>query len=273
MSTAARCWWGSFFSRRQFFAGAFLSFGLLWPVFLPAQAQAPAANQAKASQILAGAIQALGGAAWLDLRTMRITARDAAFFQGIPTGTVSTIDISVEFPDKERIDSSKGKVVEMLAAHQGWEITYRGKKPLAEAKLEDFERWKNHSLRAVLGDWARSSTTLMLYQGASIDDRRPVETVALMRSAGESATLTIDAETHLPIRLSFDWRDPRFHDKTRDVIEFDNYHRVDGIATPFTITRKRNGEIVDQRFVEKISYNTPFSKETFDPDVVAAHLR
>lgn len=273
MSTAARCWWDSFFSRRQFFARAFLFFGLLWPVFLPAQAQTPAANQAKARQILAAAIQSLGGAAWLDLRTMRITARDAAFFQGTPTGAVSTIDIFIELPDRQRIDSGRGKVVQMIVGDQGWEITYRGKKPLAEAKLEDFERWKNHSLRAVLGDWARSSTTLLVYQGPSVDDRRPVEAVALMRSAGESATLTIDAETHLPIRISFDWRDPRFHDKTTDVVEFDNYHRVGAIATPFTITRKSNGEVVDQRFVEKISYNTPFSKETFDPDVVAAHLR
>jgi len=235
--------------------------------------KAAAANQTKARRILGETIQALGGPAWLDLRTMRIMARDAAFFQGTPTGASSAVDISVEFPDKERIDSSKGKVVQLIVGNQGWEITYKGKKPFAPAKLDDFLRWRNHSLRAVLDDWAHDPATLLVDQGPSVDDRRPVETMVLMRAAGDSATLTIDAESHLPVRLSFAWRDPRFHDTTTNVVEFDNYHRVDGIATPFTVTRKNNGQIVDQRFVEKISYNATFSKEMFDPDVAAAHLR
>ena len=36
----------------------------------------------------------------------------------------------------------------------------------------------------------------------------------------------MDIQTHLPLRRSFQWRDPEFHDKNTDAEEYDDYHTV-----------------------------------------------
>jgi hypothetical protein len=99
------------------------------------------------------------------------------------------------------------------------------------------------------------------------------EQFTLLNAIHNAVKLDIDAETHLPLRLTFEWRDPRFHDKNVDTVEFDNYHRIDGIATPFTVTRTHNGEIVQQVFVLRAEYNVDLPSNLFDPDYAAAHLK
>ena len=42
----------------------------------------------------------------------------------------------------------------------------------------------------------------------------------------------MDAQTHLPLRRSFEWRDPVYKDKNTDAEEYDDYHTVDGFPTP-----------------------------------------
>ncbi len=109
--------------------------------------------------------------------------------------------------------------------------------------------------------------------GPSQVERRPAEKVTLINSANDAVTLEIDAENHLPLRLSFHWRDPRFHDKNLESLEYDNYHRIDGIATPFTVTQIHNGEIVHQMYVRKVRYNIALPEDFFDPDRAAHHLK
>ena len=86
------------------------------------------ANQQKAHAVLAATIQALGGQAWLDLRTSRCRVRMAAFFQGNPTGEVADATISSDLLGKERIELDKGRVVQIFSGTSGWEITYKGRR-------------------------------------------------------------------------------------------------------------------------------------------------
>jgi hypothetical protein len=276
MSMAARCWWGR--STRR------LRLGLVWPlmfvVLSPALLRAQAADAAaavasprQAHAALAATIQALGGPAWMSLRTSREHVRIASFFQGNPTGEVADAVICREHPNKERVDLDKGRVVEMYSGSNGWEITYKGTKNLAAEKVKDHVRWRRHSLRRVLDRWLGDPATVVLDQGTEQVERHLVDKFTLMNAGHNAVTLEIDAESHLPLRLSFEWRDPRFHDKNVDAIEFDNYHRIDGIATPFTVTRTHNGEIVQQTFLLRAEYNVDLPENLFDPDYAAAHLK
>ncbi len=275
MSTAARSWWGrSSRHPRLGLAGAAMVC-LLWPSLLVGQATdaAAAAGQQKARAALAATIQALGGQAWLNIHTRRDRVRMAAFFQGDPTGEIADAIVSAEIPGKERIDLDKAKVVQIFSGSSGWEITYKGKKSLSAENLKDHLRWEKYSLRAVLGRWAGDPATVVLDEGAEQVERRLAEKFTLMDAANDAVTLEVDAASHLPLRLSFEWRDPRFHDRNVDAVEFDNYHRIDGIATPFTVTRTHNGEIVAQQFVLRAEYNIALPKNLFDPDYAAAHLK
>lgn len=253
---------------------------MLWTPLSRAQATdaIASANQQKAHAVLAATIQALGGLAWLHLRTSRSQVRIASFFQGTPTGEVSEATVAVELPSadltsKQRIDLDKGHVVQIFSGGTGWEITYKGKKSLPAEKLESYLRWRKNSLGTVLREWYENPATVLMDQGPSQIERQPVEKITLINSANDAVTLDVDTDTHLPLRLSFDWRDPQFHDKNLDAVEYDNYHRIDGIATPFTMTRTHNGEIVYQRFLLRVEYNVALRNDLFDPDQAAAHLK
>jgi hypothetical protein len=253
-----------------------LIFCLLWPVLLKAQSSdaIAAANQKKARQILDAAIQALGGQEWLDVRAIRTKGQTAGFYQGKSTGAISDVTITTELPDKQFVDlGGNGRVVQIYVGSQAWEVTYKGKKNLPSAETEDALRWRDHSLRAVLGLWYRNPATVLLDEGQSTVERRIANKVMLVSPTNDAVTLEIDAESHLPSRLSFQWRDPQFHDENLDVVEYDNYQRVDGIATPFTITRTHNGETVRQRYLRSIEYNIALPDGLFDPDRAAARLK
>jgi len=54
------------------------------------------------------------------------------------------------------------------------------------------------------------------------------------------------------VKKSFSWRDPT--DKQRNIEEeiYDGYRLVQGVMTPFSITRTYNGEMSNQRFLNSI---------------------
>ncbi len=236
---------------------------------LPAQQR----SQQQAHALVAVTIQALGGPAWLNVRTARSHIRMALYFQGAPTGDTLTATESVELPDKKRLDISKQHVIQIFSGSNVWEITYKGKRKIPAEKLAEAQRIKNHSLAVVLREWYSNPSTVLIDEGPSQVNRRPTEKITLINPANDAVTLEIDAEAHLPLRLYYEWRDPRFHDKTLEATEYDNYHTVDGIATPYTVTQTRNGEVFRQEYMLDIAYNVLLPKDFFNPDVAAAHLK
>jgi hypothetical protein len=134
-------------------------------------------------------------------------------------------------------------------------------------------RWRKHSLRTVLGEWYRNPATVLMDEGQSQVERHLAEKIMLMNAANDAVTLEIDTESHLPMRLSFAWRDPQFHDKNLDAVEYDNYQKIDNIATPFTVTRTHNGETVRQTYLLGVQYNVALKDGLFDPDRAAAHFK
>jgi hypothetical protein len=234
---------------------------------------AAVASQRQAHAALEATIEALGGPAWVGVRTSREHIRIGSFFQGNPTGEVADAVISHELPNKERLELDKGRVVQIYSGSSGWEITYKGKKNLPAEKVEDHLRWQRHSLRRVLDRWLGDPATVVLDEGREQVERHQAEKFTLMNAVSNAVTLDVDAESHLPVRLSFEWRDPRFHDKNVDAVEFDNYHRIDGIETPFTVTRTHNGEIVQQTFLLSVDYNVDLPENLFNPDYAVAHLK
>ena len=170
MSMAARCWLGKLTRHLRLGLALALMVGALSPALLMAQSTdaAAVASQQKAHAALDTMIQALGGPAWVSVRTSREHVRIASFFQGNPTGEVADAVISREDPNQERIELDKGHVVQIYSGSSGWEITYKGKKDLPAEKVEDHMRWQRHSLRKVLDRWMGDPTTVALDEGTEL---------------------------------------------------------------------------------------------------------
>jgi hypothetical protein len=69
--------------------------------------------------------------------------------------------------------------------------------------------------------------------------------------------------THLPIRKIVVVRDPGTHLRSEMLEYYSNYHSIQGVTTPFQITRERNQKRVYQVFFDECKYNTNPSDALF----------
>jgi hypothetical protein len=157
-------------------------------------------------------------------------------------------------------------IVQLLTGDNGYEITFRGKSELPRNIVTEQLRQRAHTLDSVLG-WLNQPGTMVFYDGTAIVARRLAERVSITNATNDTVTIEIDANTHLPASREFQYRDAEFKDLDLDREEYDNYQLRDGVMTPFTVTRYKNGDMVGQRFIEDIHYNLTVDPALFNPDV------
>lgn len=235
---------------------------------------AAAKNAQQARAALNAMIQALGGQAWLDIKNKEVEGHVAAFFQGRPDlGTTETFEFH-QWPDHDRIDVTKHRdVVEFIIGNQGWEVTYRGKKAMDKDLLADYLRRRDHSIETAVKVWMKNPNTILIFEGQHLAERHLADQVTLISPENEAVTILMDAQTHLPLRRVFQWRDPVYHDKDTDAEEYDDYHNVDGFPTPFTISRYKNDDPVRQYYVTKVVYNQQLPADFWDADAAAQRIK
>ncbi len=251
-----------------------LAFILLTALASAAHAQAPAAkpavdptvaaNTQKARQALERTIQALGGRAYLDYFDVRQEGRTNRYYRGSPAGVGAPFRRYWKAPDKERIEFFKrGDWKIIHNGDQGFDITYHGTRREDASDLADYMRRRDHSLDNALRRWLQEPGVMLFHEGLSLAERKQVEKVSLLNAHNQSVTLYLDTSTHLPVKTTYSFRDP----KTRETIEegeiFDNYRMVQGIQTAHNLLRTRNGEIVNQRFLKSVSYNNGMADSMF----------
>jgi len=230
------------------------------------------AQQARAA--LDAMVKALGGSAWLNVQNMEREGHIAAFFQGNPDpGTTEYFEFH-QWPDHDRIEFTKHRDVDQFfIGRQGFEVTYRGKKPLDKDIVDDYMRRRDHSIETAAKIWMKDPNTILIYEGQHLAERHLAEQVTLISPQNEGITILIDAQTHLPLRRTFQWRDPEFHDKNTDAEEYDDYHVVQGFPTPFTISRFKNDDMIRQYFVTKVVYNQSLPGDFWDMEAEARRVR
>ncbi len=105
------------------------------------------------------------------------------------------------------------------------------------------------------------------YDGTTIVEGKPVDPITLLNNQNDAVIVYLDQNSHLPLKTSFTWRDPQ--DKQKNVEEevFDNYRLVQGIMTPYSITRTFNGESTHQRFINLAKYNLSLDDSLFQAAV------
>ena len=220
-------------------------------------------------------VQALGGEAWLQLKNRMCEGRIASFYEGKPNLDATLFRETSAWPGRDRIEYTKSRdVVQIYGPDRaGWEITYKGKSPLPKEQTEAFLRMRDHSIEAIAHTWRNDPRAILLYEGRRLVQRRLADQVTLISAANDSVTLLIDAETHLPLRRSFEWRDPVYQDKNVDAEEYDNYRVIDGFPTPQAISRYKNGELTSQRFLTGAAFNQELPVEFWEADAVAKQLK
>jgi hypothetical protein len=235
---------------------------------------AAAQNAKKARAVLDAMVQALGGDAWLKMKNEMQQGHVAAFFHGQPDlGTTDLWEFH-QWPDKDRVEVTKHRdVVEFYVGREGWEVTYRGKKAMPKDILEDFLRRRDHSIELAVKVWMKDPNTILVYEGQRMAERHLAEQVTMISPQNESITIQVDAQTHLPLSRSFQWRDPLYKDKNTDTEEYDDYHVVDGLPAPYSVTRLKNDEMVRQYYITKVEYNRDLPADFWNVDTTSQKIK
>ncbi len=267
---------------------SFTSTGVLWaqasdiPSAAPAQPTGETSEQ-RGRKLLDEALQALGGQAWLDRKNVQVYGHIGRFFHGTPTGIVIDFTSIHRFPDATHFEAERvgfitdksmilpGKkidVVQIWTADKGYEITYKGKTELPKDQVEDYYRRRAHSVESIYSTWLKAPGVMVVYEGASMVERRLAEKVTILSDNNDAVTLELDAATHLPLRRTFEWRNLTFQDHDKDEEEYADYHTVQDLPTAYSITRYRNGDMSSQTFLTRIAYNADLPGDSFNPDVL-----
>jgi hypothetical protein len=222
-------------------------------------------NARKARALIDQTIQALGGQAYLSIQDVSSEGRTYSFHLGQPNSVGTVYWRFYKFPDKDRIEVTKKRdVVAVFTGDQGYEITYKGARKQDAKDVADYLRRRHYSLDWVLRKWLKEPGIALFYEGPTVAEQKPVEQVTIMNSSNEGVTLYIDTSNHLPVKKTFSWRD--LTDKQRNVEDevYDNYRLIQGIMTPFSITRFYNGDMENQRFLSSVSFNQNVSDSLFE---------
>ena len=264
--------------------------GLVWVVLAGAcarvGAQAAAVPSAQVAQVenadrgrklLEAMVAALGGEAWLQRQTWIFEGRTARFYKGQPDGGATQFEEYGRvqpFGERVVMVSHFGAIVakdhrdvaEVWTSENGYEITYKGTRALPAAEVTEFKRWRRYSVEAVVEEWLKQPGVMVMDEGSKMVERHAADEVSVLSAANDAVTLTLDQRSHLPLSLSFRWRDPLYKDWNTEVEEFADYHVVQGIATPFSIITTHNGDMTGERFLTRAVYNVKLATELFDPN-------
>jgi hypothetical protein len=235
---------------------------------------AGAKNATQAHAVLDAMVKALGGQAWLNIKNIEREGQVAAFYHGHPdVGTTLYYEFH-QGPDHDRIELTKHRdVVQFYVGRTGEEVTHKGKAPLPQDQVDDYLRRRDHSIETVVKTWMNDPNTILVYEGQRLAERHLADQVTLISPTNDSVTIQLDTQTHLPLRRTFEWRDPVYKDKNTDAEEYDDYHDMDGFPTPLTISRYKNDDEIRQYYLLHVKYNQELPADFWSVDAAEKRIK
>ena len=228
------------------------------------------------------ALQALGGEAFLRIGDRVETGRAYSFYRSELTG-LDVAKIYTRYAgSRDRAAAGKLRVSEreafgrkedsavLFTPDGAWELTFRGARPLPDARYANFLDSTRRSFFYILHERRNEPGLTFLSQGADMFENRPVEIVSIADADNQTVTVYFSQSDKLPVRQVFRRRNPQFKDFDTETTIFAKYRDVGGgVKWPFDVRRERNGEKIFEMFSEsvEIDKNLPDSLFTLPGNV------
>jgi hypothetical protein len=236
------------------------------------QAQTAAPNKGK--QVVDEAVKALGGERFLNMHSRHTNARLYSFFHDKMSG-YDIANIYTQYRDEKGAKGLQVREREVLGKkqdysylfleEQGFDITFRGARPLADDRWESYARTAGNDILYLLRYRYDEPGMEFDYVGNQVFITNHVEVVDITDAKGKTVRVYFDFNSKLPVRQSFQWLDPETREHNDEITEFDKWRDAgNGIMWPFTIERERNGYKVYQIFANKVEANAELPANIFE---------
>ena len=215
-------------------------------------------------QILQQAIGGLGGEAYLNVKDATYEVRFSQFdHSGQLLGYAKEIDLEIP-PFKDRTENlPKRNIIEVYDGDKGWSLDRGGVSEATITGIATSQEDTKKDIDNILRHRIHEPGMILRYGGPDVVDYQEADWVELVDSDNRNFRIAIARNTHLPIRKVVDTRDANTRIRSEETEYYSNYHPIDGIQTPFQITRERNGIKIYQVFFDKVEYNTGLSPDLF----------
>jgi len=146
----------------------------------------------------------------------------------------------------------------------GYEVTFRGARPLADTVIQQFKIATLHNIFYILRQRLTEPGLVLDARDADFLDNRPVEIVDITDANNDTVTVYFDQLTKLPTRQRYYRKDPIDNSKLEEVSVYAKYRDVGGgVMWPFAIRRERNGEKIFEMYSETVEINQDFKDSMF----------
>ena len=234
------------------------------------QAEAPKAPAAKADEkalaVVARAVEALGGPAYLGVRNMVSQGYFTPFREGVGGIPISFRDYMV-YPDRERTEfkGAGTRNIQVNTGETGWLFEAKAKKltDVTPEQAADFRTTIRTSVDNLLRGWWRAEGAGLAYVGrreAGLARRN--EVVRLSYPDGFAAVFEFDAREGLPAKVVY----KRPNAEGEQVEEEDHYAQfiaIGAVRVPFIIDHYRAGVQSSRVNYDRVEFNQPVPDSLF----------
>ncbi len=243
-----------------------LSFSLL-----AAARQAPTD---KGRAIIDKCVQALGGDGFLHMRNRVAHGRLYGFFRDQMSGeelfkSYTEYSIPATGTDlglqERQLLGKKLDYSYLFLPNQGWDITYRGARPIPDDDWARYTRTTRNDVLYLLRCRLQEPNLQFDYVGSDVLIGRHVEIVDITDATDQVVRVFLDHNTLLPVHETFSWFDEKTREHNDQAYDYDKYRDGGGgVMWPLVIERQRNGYKTYQMFADSVQINQPLPNGIFD---------
>jgi hypothetical protein len=231
---------------------------LLASCLRPAGAQTTAN---KGRQVIDQAIAALGGNRYLHMQNRVAAGRIYSFFHdqlsGLDLAKVyaeylpSAPPNGIGMEEREML-GKKGDYSFLFLPDRGWDITFRGARPIPDETWERYVRTTRNDILYLLRERLGEPGLTFDYVGTDVFVSTHVEIVEITDAQDQTIRVYFDHNTMLPIRETYSWLDPKTGEHNDEEIDYDKWRDAGGVMWPLSIERQRNGYKAYQMFASHV---------------------
>jgi hypothetical protein len=233
-------------------------------------------SQQRGQRVVGEALAAVGGQAFLNMQNRVESGRIYGFYNerlsGLGVDALYTsyrtrpepADPAVLAVRIRDARGKKGEDVILYLNEAGYELTFRGARPLSDILMKQFRTATLHNIFYILRERMGEAGLVFESRGADFFENRPVEIVDITDANNDTVTVYFDQANKLPVRQVYHRRDPIDDTKLEEVSLFNKYRDVGGgVMWPFTVRRERNGEKIFEMYSETVVVNQDLNDSLF----------
>ena len=227
----------------------------------------------KGKQVILDAVNALGGQRFTSMKNRVESGVAYSFYRSNVTGR-DIATIYVEYADQmpakglgvqeREVFGKKQDYSILLLPEEGYEVTFRGARPLADTQWKRYVSTTSLNVFYLLRERSNDPKMEYDYIRSDVISNTQVNIVDITDPENRTVRVYIDYNTNLPIRQEYSEWDPIGQQRALEVTDFSKYRDIDGCKWPYVTHRERNGETTFEIFAESVRINAKLPPKTFD---------